>query len=251
MKFLARLLFFSLLISVAACSHTKIAVSNVNETHYIINKNEVDSTAYKTILPYKKNHDELMNKVIAKSEESFLKAEVESTIGNIFCDAVMYETKLLLAGDSSILDAAIFNKGGLRNSLPKGNITVGNIFELMPFDNQVVLLKLSGAQFKDMCNTIAEKGGIPVGGIRLTIKDKLAENVTIKGKTLDTTKDYWVVTSDYLANGGDNYIFFKNAKERRLMNVLLRDMLINYCNHITAQSKTLKPYLDGRIQISK
>ena len=251
MKFLARLLFFSLLVNVSACAHKKMSVSNVNETHYIINKNEVDSTAYKIILPYKKNQDELMNKVIAQSEESFLKAEVESTIGNIFCDAVIYETKLLLANDSSMLDVAIFNKGGLRNSLPKGNVTMGNIFELMPFDNQVVLLKLSGAQFKDMCNTIAEKGGIPVGGMRMTIKDKLAVNVTVKGKAMDDTKDYWVVTSDYLANGGDNYIFFKNAKERRSMNILLRDMLVNYCNHITAQGKTLKPYLDGRIQISK
>ncbi|MES2133909.1 MAG: 5'-nucleotidase [Bacteroidota bacterium] len=251
MKFLARILFFSLLVSVSACSHKKIIVSNVNETHYIINKNEIDSVTYKTILPYKKNHDELMSKVIAQSEESFLKSEVESTIGNIFCDAVIYETKLLLANDSSMLDVAIFNKGGLRNSLPKGNITVGNIFELMPFDNQVVLLKLSGAQFKDMCNTIAEKGGIPVGGMRMTIKNKLAENVTVKGKIMDDTKDYWIVTSDYLANGGDNYIFFKNAKERRSMNILLRDMLINYCNHVTAQGKILKPYLDGRIQISK
>lgn len=250
MNFLPKLVPLLSLILLGSCSHKPI-VTNVTETHYIINRNEVDSATYKAILPYKKNHDELMAKVVASSEASFLKADVESTLGNLFCDAVLYETKLLLAKDSAILDVAIFNKGGLRNSLPQGNITVGNVFELMPFENEVVLLKLSGAQFKDMCDKIAQKGGIPVGGIRMSIKENFATDISINGKAFDLNRDYWVVTSDYLANGGDNYIFFKNAKERRAMNVLLRDMIITYCEHITAQGKILKPYLDGRIQISK
>jgi 2',3'-cyclic-nucleotide 2'-phosphodiesterase (5'-nucleotidase family) len=121
----------------------------------------------------------------------------------------------------------------------------------MPFDNELVVLKLSGAQVKDMLNKIAEKGGIPVGGMTLLINKTTASNVTIKRKPFDETKDYWVVTSDYLANGGDNYTFFKNAKERKVMNALLRDVIINYCKDITQQGKTLKPILDGRIQLSK
>jgi 2',3'-cyclic-nucleotide 2'-phosphodiesterase (5'-nucleotidase family) len=250
MKFLLRFALLLFLVNASSCSH-KPLVTNVSETHYIINKNEIDSATYKTILPYKKNHDELMNKVIASSEEAFIKGDVESTLGNWFCDAVISETNVLLGKDSVMLDVAVFNKGGLRNSLPKGNITVGNIFELMPFDNEVVLLKLSGLQFKDMCDKIAEKGGIPVGGMRMTMNGGTAENITVKGKTFDANKDYWVVTSDYLANGGDNYIFFKNAKERRAMNALLRDVIISYCTRITAKGKTLKPYVDGRIQVSK
>lgn len=250
MKLFIKIIFFSLLISSYSCAH-KTLVTDLTETHYIINKTDVDSVTYKTILPYKLNHDELMNKVIAKSEDSFVKADVESTLGNLFCDAVIYETKLLLGNDSSMLDVAIFNKGGLRNSLPKGNMTIGNVFELMPFDNELILLKLSGSQFKDMCEKIVEKGGIPVGGMRMVMKGTHATDITVKGKPFDESKDYWVVTSDYLANGGDNYIFFKNAKERKLMNIKLRDVVINFCTHMTEQGKILKPYLDGRIQISK
>jgi 2',3'-cyclic-nucleotide 2'-phosphodiesterase (5'-nucleotidase family) len=192
-----------------------------------------------------------MYAVIAKSEDALVKADVESTLGNFFCDAVIYETKKLLGKDSSMLDVAIFNKGGLRNSLPKGNITIGNIFELMPFDNEVVLLKLSGSQFKDMCYKIVEKGGIPIGGMRLIMKGTTPTDITINGKAFDETKEYWVVTSDYLANGGDSYNFFKNAKERKIMNVLLRNMIINYCEDITKLDQTIKPKLDGRIQLSK
>lgn len=250
MKFLRRLVPVLFLAMVISCTH-KPLVTNVNETHYVINQNAIDSSSYKTILPYKKNHDEQMGRVVATSTDAFLKADVESTLGNLFCDAVMAETKLLLAKDSAMLDAAIFNKGGLRNSLPKGAITVGNIFELMPFENEVVLLKLSAEQFKSMCDMIARKGGIPVGGMRMTMKENFAKDITVQGKPFDPNREYWVVTSDYLANGGDNYIFFKNAKERKPMNVLLRDMIITYCSHITAQGKTLTPYSDGRIQISK
>ncbi len=244
---LAPVLFLAAAIS---CTHRPL-VTNVSETHYIINQNAIDSTSYKAILPYKKTHDEQMAKVVATSTDAFVKADVESTLGNLFCDAVMAETKLLLAKDSAMLDAAIFNKGGLRNSLPKGNITIGSIFELMPFENEVVLLKLSGEQFQSMCNMIVQKGGIPVGGMRMTMKDNFAKDISVQGKAFDASRDYWVVTSDYLANGGDNYIFFKNAKERRPLNVLLRDMIITYCTRITAQGKTLTPYLDGRIQVSK
>lgn len=250
MNFLRRLVPLLFLAPVISCTH-KPLVSDVKETHYVINQNKIDSASYKTILPYKKSHDEQMANVLATSTDAFIKSDVESTLGNMFCDAVLIETKLLLAKDSGMLAAAVFNKGGLRNSLPKGNITVGNIFELMPFENEVVLLKLSGDQFKTMCDMIAQKGGIPVGGLRMTMKENFAKDISIQGKAFDATKDYWVVTSDYLANGGDNYIFFKNARERRAMNVLLRNMIITYCTHITAQGKTLTPYLDGRIQVSK
>ena len=245
-----KIFFFSALISLYACQQ-KTLVTNISETHIIVNENKVDSTIYNTISPYKKLQDEKMKTVIARSEDAFLKADVESTLGNFFCDAVLFETKKLLGADSALVDIAVFNKGGLRNALPKGNITVGNVFELMPFDNELVILKLSGSQVKDMLNKIAEKGGIPIGGMTLVINKTMASNVIIKGKSFDETKDYWIVTSDYLANGGDNYTFFKNAKERKVMNILLRDVIINYCKDMTQQGKTLKPILDGRIQLSK
>ena len=250
MPFKIKIVFFSALISLYACQQ-KALVTNVSETHIIVNQNNIDSVIYKTIIPYKKTQDEKMQTVITHSEGALLKADVESSLGNFFCDAVLYETKKLLGIDSAMVDIAVFNKGGLRNALPKGNITVGNIFELMPFDNELVVLKLSGVQVKDMLTKIAEKGGIPVGGMTLQITKTTASNISIKGKPFDETKDYWIVTSDYLANGGDNYTFFKNAKERKVMNMLLRDVIINYCKDVTQQGKTLKPTLDGRIQLSK
>ena len=250
MQFLIKVTFFSALFSLFGCSH-KTTITKISESHVVINDLKIDSSIYKVMLPYKKTHDEQMQAVVAKSEDALVKADVESTLGNFFCDAVIYETKKLLGKDSSMLAVAIFNKGGLRNSLPKGNITIGNVFELMPFDNEVVLLKLSGAQFKDMCFKIVEKGGIPFGGMRLIMKGSTPTDIFVNGKPFDETKDYWVVTSDYLANGGDSYIFFKDALDRKNLNILLRNMIIEYCNDVTKLNQTIKPKLDGRIQLSK
>jgi 2',3'-cyclic-nucleotide 2'-phosphodiesterase (5'-nucleotidase family) len=250
MQLLFKILFFSALLSLYGCSH-KTSITNISESHVIINEPKIDSSIYKAMLPYKKTHDEQMYAVIAKSEDALVKSDIESTLGNFFCDAVIFETKKLLGKDSSMLDVAIFNKGGLRNSLPKGDITIGNVFELMPFDNEVVLLKLSGAQFKDMCFKIVEKGGIPIGGMRLIMKGSTPTDIFVNGKPFDETKDYWVVTSDYLANGGDSYVFFKDALDRKNLNILLRNMIIEYCNDVTKLNQTIKPKLDGRIQLSK
>jgi 2',3'-cyclic-nucleotide 2'-phosphodiesterase (5'-nucleotidase family) len=250
MKFYFKLLFFSALTSLYSCSH-KTSVAKISESHYVVNKNEVDSSIYKAMYSYKKTHDEQMYAVIAKSEGPLIKSDLESTLGNFFCDAVLYETKKLLGKDSANVNVAIFNKGGLRNSLPKGDITIGNVFELMPFDNEVVLLKIGGRQFKDMCYKIVEKGGIPVGGMRLVMKGTTPTDIFVNGKPFDENKDYWVVTSDYLANGGDSYNFFKNAKEHKNLKVLLRNMIINYCEDLTKREQTIKPILDGRIQLSK
>ncbi len=250
MKFQIKILFFSAFLSLYACSR-KTSVTTITDSHVVVNENKIDSSVYKAISPYKKTHDEKMRTVIAQSEEALVKADIESTLGNFFCDAVIYETKKLLGKDSLMLDVAVFNKGGLRNSLPKGNITIGNIFELMPFDNEVVILKLSGSQFKEMCMKIAEKGGIPIGGMRMVMNGTSPVDITIKGRPFDETKEYWVVTSDYLANGGDSYTFFKNPQDKKIMNVLLRNVIIDYCEDITKSGQTIKSKLDGRIQLSK
>ena len=92
MQLLFKLLFFSALISLYACSK-KTSVTNISESHIIVNNPKIDSTIYKAMLPYKKTHDEQMYAVIAKSEDALVKSDVESTLGNFFCDAVIYETK--------------------------------------------------------------------------------------------------------------------------------------------------------------
>ncbi len=121
------------------------------------------------------------------------------------------------------------NNGGIRSSLPMGDITMKNIFEVMPFDNKLVLLELNGIQIQELFKYISIKGGNPVFNLELEIDKKgNFKNPKIKNQNFDSRKNYWVITSDYLANGGDDCLFFKNPIQSIQTNVLIRETLTNF-----------------------
>src|SRR5690606_18308907 len=95
-------------------------------------------------------------------------------------------------------------KGGLRIELQRGDITIGNLFELMPFENELVLLELSGRNVQQLADFIAATGGQPVSGLRMKISDGKATDIVVAGKPLKLSRTYKLITYDYLANGGDN-----------------------------------------------
>lgn len=249
MNFRSQLFILFLAALSSACSTKK--VQKLEEQHYVINTNTIDSSIYYQILPYKKEMDGKMNEVIGKTERPFTKEQPESLLGNFVSDCLFSQCKNYLGKDSAQLNAIILNNGGLRTSLPKGEITVGKIFELMPFDNELVMVELTGSKTLEMLNFIAEKGGIPVSGITMKIENSKAKDIKINGKDFDTNRTYCVISSDYLANGGDKYDFFKNPLSMRPMKKLIRDAIIDYCKKETANGRTLNTSLDGRISIAK
>jgi 2',3'-cyclic-nucleotide 2'-phosphodiesterase (5'-nucleotidase family) len=148
-------------------------------------------------------------------------------------------------------DFCVLNNGGLRASLPQGEILIRNIFELMPFDNEVVIVTMTGDQVKPVFQYIADKKGVPMSGIRLKIG--MGDNsicsygeVTVGGEKFDETKTYRLVTSDYLAGGGDSMGFFSKGVINTT-SVKIRDAIIGYIRLQTGQHKTLDPRLDGRL----
>ena len=185
MNLLYKILFFSALISLYACSK-KTSVTNISESHIIINNPNIDSAIYKVMSPYKKTHDEQMYAVIAKSEDALVKDDIESTLGNFFCDAVIYETKKLLGKDSTMLDVAIFNKGGLRNSLPKGNITLNNssIIDYQKFNMDYIinnyLLNVIESLYKKNKNIFKSEEKVLIKTQKNSFCEKLDESQILK-----------------------------------------------------------------------
>ncbi|MNT33704.1 Trifunctional nucleotide phosphoesterase protein YfkN precursor [compost metagenome] len=138
-------------------------------------------------------------------------------------------------------------KGGIRVDVPKGAIKLSNIFELMPFENELIAFTLKGTDVQELINFVAATNGQPVAGIRLKIKNKKPVDVFIKGKPFDPQKTYIVLTSDYIAGGGDNALGFKNPIEKKVLGLKVRQAIINYVKANQAAGKTLNPKLDGRI----
>ncbi|WP_353720511.1 5'-nucleotidase [Dyadobacter sp. 676] len=223
--------------------------------HLVITKSEykqygidrqvgADSAIIRYYQPYKDKMQKEMDRVVGQTEAALTKPpEPETLMGNFFADAILREG---LKKDPAI-QFALATKGGLRTTFPKGNITVSHVYELMPFENELVVLKLSGGDVRQVVDFIARKGGEPVAGIRMKIRDGRAYDVTIGGQPFDSTQTYHVLTYDYLADGGDELECLRHPLERREINQRVREALFEYIGDLTRQGKKITARLDGRI----
>ncbi len=209
----------------------------------------VDSTVLAMIEPYRLQIDSSMNIVIGVSSKALEKGTPESLLGN-FCSDMILETVYSSFGDSlnGLPVMVLLNNGGLRTSLPVGNITISDIFRLMPFDNELVLIELGGAEMKRLLGKIAGMGGMPVAGVRLVLNATNLAKASFGTEAFDPNKHYFLATSDYLSNGGDGLDFLSVNFRYIKTGLLIRNIFIENIKNIIAKGKTINPVLDGRIR---
>ncbi|GIV33696.1 MAG: 5'-nucleotidase [Chitinophagales bacterium] len=234
----------SVAIVFASC-HTVLRPVQTTATYYSVDHTlPADSLIQQFIQPY---HDSLarsLNNVIAVSSIEMPKGKPESLLGNFLADLLL-EMARKYNNDST--DISILNYGGIRlPSLPAGPITTGMVYELMPFDNYLVVMRLKGKRIEQLFHTIAADGGWPVAGASFVIKDGRATQIFIQHEPLDTLREYTVALSDYLADGGDNLLFLRE-ENRKNLGIFIRDIIIEYMHEQTLQNKLLSATLDKRI----
>ncbi len=245
------LLVTALLFSVA-CRQTQVTELEVGYAELNKEALQYDSATDKILKPYKDSLDKLMNVIVGHTDVAMAKErdKPETLLGNFVADICLARTNTYAeksAGTINRVDIALFNNGGLRSSLPKGIITRGNIFELMPFDNELVVLTLSGKKTWELIRYVSASGGQPMAGMKLGIHpDRTPSAVLINGQPFDSTRTYNVVTSDYLSNGGDKMDFFKNPVKIQATGILIRNAILDYCIAETAKGNILTAKLDQR-----
>lgn len=230
---------------------TQYVISTTETRNLIVSDSvtQIDSQLVSLYLPFKNILEKDMSRIVAISAEEMIKDRPESNLTNFLADLLLQEGKDIAADlePDFIPDISYFNYGGIRTFLPEGEITVGKIFELMPFENELVFLELSGAQVQEFLNIIAEKGGESVGGVRFKISDGLAENVEIAGKPLNEIENYWLVTNDYVAVGGDDLEVFTRRKNFVAGNILIRDVIMVHLEKLHKEGRKISAKTDGRI----
>lgn len=209
----------------------------------------IDSGAYYLVNPYRDELNKTMSEFLAVSDQPLEKNQPEGTLGDFVADLSLQQAQQLYL--KSKIDFCVLNNGGLRNSLPKGDITLKNVFELMPFENELVVLTINGSAANQLFNYIAFKGGVPVSHLEMKIKDQQALNVKVNGNDFDSTKTYRVVTSDYLANGGDNLEFLKATINKEYINLKLRDAIVAHLKELNRNGKNISVFLDNRISYER
>ena len=174
-----------------------------------------------------------MNTIIGYNEKQLEKKRQENALGFFITDAYLEMARQKV---NPKVDAAFMNSGGIRlPDLPAGAITLGKIYELMPFDNLMVILKLTGRQLKQYLDTLANTEGVIASGLTMQIANKTAQQVMVAGKPLDLNADYIIAHSDYVVINSN---LLKNI-DRTTNGYLLRDAIIDYIRFLNGQNKKI------------
>lgn len=200
------------------------------------------------IAPYREQMREQMEEVLCSTDVELLrlKSEPETVLGNFVADLCL---ELAREMSPEPIDLCLLNFGGLRTSIPVGEVSVEDIYTLMPFDNELVIVTLSRAETDSMLHYLARVGGQPVSDLRMRITGDSHAEVTISGEAL-ADRDYRVLTSDYLATGGDKMTFLTEGRRTDYASIGLkvRDAILQKCRAMGSRDKPLTPTLDGRIR---
>lgn len=235
--------------SSVGCKITYVPKLSEPTTYAINDALSEDSAIVNYYTPFKVKMEREMNRTIGYSSQFLNKnrSDAESLAGNFFADALLAIGKKM---DPEV-QLAIATKGGIRAEVKQGPVTVGSMFELMPFENTITLLELSGKDVLILANFIAKTGGQPIAGFSLKINQGKATDIRIDGKNIDPTRTYKLVTYDYLANGGDYIEGISTPLKRTDSKIRVREGLIDYVQRLTDEGKHINTKLDGRVTIIK
>jgi 2',3'-cyclic-nucleotide 2'-phosphodiesterase (5'-nucleotidase family) len=231
-------------VALHSCKTTYQSQSVKYEDYKINNKAQQSAELQNLIQPYKDSVDKNMSGIIAIAGMTLEKKQPEGTLGNALVDA-MY---LLAKEHFKIpIDAAFLNNGGIRlPSIPAGNISRGKLFELSPFDNLIVLQKLSGRILHQYLDHVADVKGWPIANGTYDIKAGKAVNIIIAGKPLDENAVYTIANLDYVANGGDDCFMLKGIPQIN-DGFVFRTAIINYFSKLNSEGKTINAKIENRV----
>jgi len=210
-----------------------------------------DSIQEKLLVTYRDQLADSFNRVIAYSSEVLEKGTPEGKLNNFVADLVFKKGQTLYnPSNGQPIDFCLLNYGGLRVPLPVGEITYSRVFELLPFENEMVVLTLTGEKTLELFQFLAQSTvGMPVSGIKLTIRNNKPETILVRGKEFDKNRNYKVLTSDYLAGGGDSMNFLLDPIHSELLGMRVRDAIIEHMEKLHANGEKITSHLDNRVVI--
>ena len=245
------LLYFTLLLFINCKNEPQYLVKIEGKLLPITEEISSKKAIEEIIQPYKEKVEKEMNTILSYTPINLTRAdgELESTLGNLMADMCYNRANTVFKTQTKKnIDFAMFNYGGIRAAISKGDIYYKNAFELMPFENSLVVVELTAEKVASLATyLITQNKAHPLSKqINLVISEHNYK-LTINNSPLDKSKTYFVLTSDYLQNGGDNMNFFKDPINLYKLDYKVRNAIIDFFK----ETDTIKVELDGRFRKEK
>ncbi|WP_417430553.1 5'-nucleotidase C-terminal domain-containing protein [Halpernia sp.] len=216
-------------VTLISCT-SRLNVSNIHsEKNQSISSELKDDPAFDAVIaPYKKKLAATMNSVISHTNVDLTKNGDNSNLGNLLADYTFEgASEWAEKNNKPTIDAAVINIGGIRSTIGKGDVLLRHVYEVMPFENEVMIVKLKGSDLQGLFDYYAKtQKNNPVSHLFVETDAGKITKESINGEEINPNKDYYIATSDYLAFGGDNMNFFKKG-EMISTGIKLRDLFIN------------------------
>lgn len=234
----------------AGCtSHYQL--TDVSQTRILVD-NRYDATpdiaAAAFLAPFKQKVDSVMGPVVGRAACDMVADRPESALSNLLPDIFMYMAKYYQEKP----DFAVYNMGGIRAALSKGDVTYGDVLDIAPFENKISFITLSGEQVMHLFEQIAFRGGEGVSkGVQLVItKDGHLVSARLNGQPIDPKANYRITTIDYLVQGNDGLTAFKegtnlNSPSDSKNNA--RYVISDYFREMMEAGKAVDAKVEGRI----
>lgn len=201
-----------------------------------------DSTATKLIAAYDSILAPLYE-VVGVTDKQYDRNRPECGLTNFVVDAIR---RSAAKNDERHVNLALTNFGGIRTSLPEGNVTMYDILSIFPFHNYLVVFDISG---EDLYKVLSDHASRPeaMSGVRIVIDGGKIASLEIDGEPFDVNRTYVMASINFLMTGGDDFClnqYAKNVKEYE--NVLVRDAVVDAMRETMAEKKIIAPENDGR-----
>ena len=190
-----------------------------------------------------------MMAVVGYAAEALEAGRPESRLSNFAADALLEVARW---HENEDIDIGLTNFGGLRASIPQGDVRLYDIYAVFPFENALVILDMEGADVWKLFEAFAARGRIEaVSGISIKIENRKIKELLIGGQPFDPQKRYRVATIDFLLGGGDSVAALKNAVSVEYTGLMLRDVVLKYIEMRKAEGKDVGAEVGGRVSIQE
>jgi 2',3'-cyclic-nucleotide 2'-phosphodiesterase (5'-nucleotidase family) len=244
---------FTTIYTFVSCKKDPVALTKIKGEQISIDSTYAKSEAIESyISPYRNRINAILDSTLAYAPNKITKSDgiYNTSAGNLLADIVLSEAnpiyKLRTGRD---IDFVLLNHGGIRSILSAGPVSARHAFEVMPFENAIVVAELNGLDVIEMISFLVNSGRAhPISGLQIVLdKYKKLKFAKVNGIHIDINRKYYVATSDYLVSGGDQMGFFKNNTNIIDTDYLIRNAMIDYFKKVD----TLAPVVDERFYIEK